>query len=271
MLPPLSLHQITAIEAQPPQLVDIAAATGCKHVCAFVHVPAGRAADAFPVIDERNIDAMRSRCAATGVSVLNLEFFYIQETVEPEFFIPYIELGASLGATRATTFIFDKDWETAIPKFRRLCDLAGKHGVMLGIEFPIWTGYDLWRTLDFIEKAGHENAGIVMDPLHLTRTGGTAADLKKVDPRRIGYAQICDGPLTIEKEKWRFEALHDRKLPGTASFPLVDIFGAMPPMPVCVEVPMTALKDAGQDGLARATLAVEATRKVLAKAWPQLA
>ena len=46
MLPPLSLHQITAIEAQPPQLVDIAAATGCKHVCAFVHVPAGRAADA---------------------------------------------------------------------------------------------------------------------------------------------------------------------------------------------------------------------------------
>ena len=53
----LGLHQITAMEASPAELVSIAADVGCQQVCVFTYVPAVALPDqsgaaAFPIVTE---------------------------------------------------------------------------------------------------------------------------------------------------------------------------------------------------------------------------
>ncbi|MBV8066442.1 MAG: hypothetical protein JO113_00590, partial [Candidatus Eremiobacteraeota bacterium] len=70
-----------------------------------------------------------------------------------------------------------------------------------------------------VAGAGAANAGITVDILHLTRTGDTPDALRAIDPKLIGYAQICDGPLTRPKEEWDDEGFQQRQIPGDGGFP----------------------------------------------------
>jgi sugar phosphate isomerase/epimerase len=52
------------------------------------------------------------------------------------------------------------------------------------------------RTLsDAAVLVGESGGGIIIDPLHLQRSGGTPADVRSLDPKLIAYCQLCDAPL----------------------------------------------------------------------------
>ncbi len=269
----LALHQITAIEASPPELVSIAADLGCQQVCVFVvspevllseqDVPAGR----FPVVTPGGKREMLERLNGTGLSVSNIEFFPLGPAVEVDAYREALELGAALGARRAVCHIHDPETQRAIANFGRLCEMAADCGMEVGLEFMGLTPACncLQRARYFIEQTGVDNAGIAIDALHLVRTGGSVADVQQLPPRLISYAQICDGAGRQITSDYFPEALN-RVIPGEGVFPLRELIAAIPDQtPLDVEVPVSdeTLRQRGESEIEHARRAVSATRALL--------
>jgi sugar phosphate isomerase/epimerase len=260
---PLSLHHLTVLDASPLELIDIAAATGCDQVCVFVHstAPGGM----FPVVGADDVEAVKARLAANRVEVYNLEYYPITPDVDVAAYGPTLDVGARLGARRATAHIHDPVEERALETFSRFCRLAARHDLNVGLEF---TSFALIRSLgaavDFIGKANQPNAGVAVDALHLMRNGAELPLLAAIDPRLIGYMQICDGPLTVAPEDMISEAIENRAIPGQGQFPLAAFVACAPAgVTIDVEVPQHRARDAGVCALDRARRAVDAARALI--------
>ena len=260
---PLSLHHLTVLDAPAEALIDIAAATGCEQVCVFVHSSAPELN--FPVIDRASCAALRGRMRATGVAVYNLEFFPITASTDFEVFARALRVGAELGGRRATAHIHDPDPDRAVEGFTRFCRLAAEFDLLVGLEFTAFSQCaSLAAAVRLVERADQPNAALAVDALHLMRTGGSPSALAAIDPRWIGYAQICDGPANVAAELMIKEAITERRIPGEGVFPLRAILGCIPGgVTIEVEVPQGSARRQGLSALARARRAVGATRNLL--------
>jgi sugar phosphate isomerase/epimerase len=265
---PLSLHHLTALDVSPPELVSIAAALACDHVCLFTQVQDATRA-MFPCVeDEPMLAAVAARCADTGVTVHNLEYFPVEPDVNLDSYRGGLERGARLGARRATAHIHDPEPARATAAFAALCDLAGEFGLRIGLEFTAFSQIrSLEAALRFVGAAGRANADVVLDALHFFRSGGDAAALGGVDLSGVGYVQLCDGPLRIDEGGRMHEAVAERGVPGEGEFALGRFVAALPAGPVIdVEVPQSAAAAAGVSPMERSRRAVTATRRLIAGA-----
>lgn len=271
----LGLHQITAMEAGPVDLVSIAAATGCQQVCVFTHVPDIALPDqrgivSFPLVTAAILPQMRTRLRDCAVSVSNIEFFPVAPDVPVERYDGAFALGHELGAARAVTHVHDPVDARAVDTLGRLSDLAATHGLSLGLEFMGLTPAcdSVARAVWFVDQVARPNLGIAVDALHLVRTGGTPADVAAVPARYFAYAQICDGHGLHRATDYLPEAL-DRVMPGDGDFPLHAILEAVPAATALdVEVPSVKLAQAGIAAVDRAREAVRRARTLLASATP---
>jgi sugar phosphate isomerase/epimerase len=81
--------------------------------------------------------------------------------------------------------------------------------------------------LRVISKVGHPNARLLIDALHLDRSGGTPEQVAEVDPEQIAYVHLCDAPqgppasLTEESRRGRL-------YPGEGTLPLQRLFDLLP-------------------------------------------
>jgi sugar phosphate isomerase/epimerase len=101
-----------------------------------------------------------------------------------------------------------------------------------------------------------------VDSLHLSRSGGTPADVARVEPGLMEYAQLCDAPAAIpDMERMRLEP-GDRLLPGQGGLPLVELVRALPSeMPIAIEAPVKPLEHLPASE--RAWMAMEGLKSVL--------
>ena len=108
--------------------------------------------------------------------------------------------------------------------------IATEFGLGVNVEFVAITQLPSLRdALRLVTRANRPNGGIMVDTLHLMRSGSTVAELGAGDPRWIGGAQFSDGPLTMPADKQLHEALSERMLPGEGEFPLREFVRALPP------------------------------------------
>ena len=271
----LGLHQITAMEASPVELVSIAAAVGCQQVCVFTHVPdvalpEQRGTVAFPLVTEAMLPSIRARLRDCAVAVSNIEFFPVAPDVPVERYHAALALGRELGAARAVTHVHDPVDARAVDALGRLADLAAAHGLSLGLEFMGLTPAcdSIARAVWFVDQVARPNLGIAVDALHLIRTGGTPADVAAVPAGHFAYAQICDGRGLHRSGDYLAEAL-DRVMPGDGDFPLRAILEALPANTALdVEVPSVKLAEAGVAAIDRARDAVRRARALLVSATP---
>ncbi len=276
MARPLALHQITAMEASPLELVSIAAAAGCQKVCIFTHVPAvglpdQRGGAAFPLVTEALKPQMLARLRECDVTVGNIEFFPVAADVPIEHYRAAFALGAELGAERAVTHIHDAVDTRAIDTLGRLADLAAEYRLGLGLEFMGLTPAcnSIARAAWFVDQVARANVGIAVDALHLVRTGGTPTEVAALPARHFAYAQICDGRGLHRSADYLPEAL-DRMMPGDGDFPLAALIEALPHATALdVEVPSVRLAEAGVPALERAREAVRRTRALIESSTPQ--
>jgi sugar phosphate isomerase/epimerase len=262
---PLSLHHLTALDVSPPELVSIAAALACDHVCLFTQVQDATRA-MFPCVeDEAMLAAVAARCAETGVTVHNLEYFPVEPSMRLELYRAGLERGARLGARRATAHIHDPDASRATDGFAALCDLAAEFGLRIGLEFTAFSQVtSLPAALRFVAGADRQNADVVLDALHFFRSGGDARALSGMDLSGVGYVQLCDGPALIEEDARMREAVGERGIPGEGEFALRPFVEALPAGPVIdVEVPQGSAAAAGVSPLERCRRAVTAARAVI--------
>jgi hypothetical protein len=87
---------------------------------------------------------------------------------------------------------------------------------------------------------------VLVDALHLSRSGGSPADLEILDPAWLSYCQICDARAArpTEVAELRNEARTGRLYPGQGTLPLTDLLDALPEgIPLGVEAPCAEYAD----------------------------
>ena len=261
---PLSLDHMTVFDVGPVELITIAGQLEVPLVSVFVQPPVP---GTFPLVaGEEVIRATQQRLQDTGVGIYNLECFNLAPDVRIETFRGPLELGARLGAKSATAINFmDPDEARVTDNFAALCELGREYALNINIEF-ISMGFTrtLADALKLVTRAAQPNGRVLIDCLHFVRTFSTLEELSGIDPRLLGYLQICDGPLATPADLDLIaEATNDRQLPGRGEFPLRQILEFIPTSaPIAIEVP-SSVQRGGLPPLEWARSCMSATRSLL--------
>jgi sugar phosphate isomerase/epimerase len=160
------------------------------------------------------------------------------------------------------------DVQRVVNRLGRLCAYAAANapGVRIVLEFlPIFSIATLQQALDVITAVDRPEAGVLVDSLHLARSGGSPDDLRGVDPTLLPYLQLADAGASSPADLagLRDEALHGRLLPGDGVLPLRSVLDAVPRVPVSVELRSRELMAAHPDPVERAKAVLAATRRVV--------
>jgi sugar phosphate isomerase/epimerase len=265
---PLSLSHLTVLEVAPPALFDLAAEAGYQQVGLRI-LPVVPGACAYP-LDRAALVAWRRRMADTGIGVHDVEFVPLTPEVRVERLAPTLELAAELGARRLSVSGDDADFDRLAQRFGALCDLAASVGLGVDLEFMWFRAVGtLGQALEIIQRAARPNGRLLVDALHLIRSGGSTQALRAVPPEALGSAQLCDAPLHVPPDANLVEeARQGRMFPGEGELPLRAFLEALPQdLPLAVEVP-TGRTHPELTHLARATRACAATRGLLASLSP---
>jgi sugar phosphate isomerase/epimerase len=153
--------------------------------------------------------------------------------------------------------------------FAALCDRAADHGMRVALEFVPYTDIpDVRSAAAIVAAADRANGGLCVDAWHFYRGDADLAILSDVPADKIFMVQINDGPAVPEDANRRYDAIHNRRLPGDGEFDLDMWLRAMDrpglAATVSVEVYSDALRELAPPEAAMR--AHSATRTVLAEA-----
>jgi sugar phosphate isomerase/epimerase len=258
----ISLAHLTVLEADPLALVEAGAAGGFDAV--GLRIAAPFPTDRIvPVVDDRPLQrAIAARLRDRGIALLDVEAFWLHAETDVEAWLPALDLAAELGARHVLTVGNDPDAGRLAANLARFCAAAKDRGLRIMLEFiPYSTLRTLAEAAATLRQVAPADAGILVDALHLSRSGGDPADLAAHDPALFSYAHLCDAPAAIPPaEAIRPEARGARLYPGEGGLWLDRFLAAFPPgTPMAVEAPIA-------DALpveARARRAGAATRALL--------
>lgn len=268
--PRLSLSPLTILDTPPPDQVGAAAVAGFD----AVGIRVAPAADerVWPMLgDTPVLRETLARTADTGVRVLDVELVVLRPDLDRDGARAVLDAGHRLGARFVLTLGYDPDEARLTDHFAWLCAQAAERGLRPGLEFmkysPVQT---LAAAVRIVRGAGHPAGAVLVDALHLRRSGGSPADLLDVPAELLPYGQLCDGPLDPvwpTDDQARAESRTGRLLPGHGEFPLAALVRALPAGGMLsVEAPVAAL--AGLDAVQRARRARAAAERVLAGVTP---
>jgi sugar phosphate isomerase/epimerase len=261
----ISLAALTIIDAGPVEQIRAAAAAGFDAVGLRI-VPA-EATDVPVVGDAPLLREIKRLLADTGLSVLDMEVIRLVPDTQVAALLPALEIGAELGAGYVLVIGNDPDQGRTRENFASLCEAAAGFGLRVMLEF---VPYRCVRTIEqahqLIQETGPSNAGICVDALHLSRSGGSPAALRALDPSLFSYMQLCDArpakPTQPAPAELGQEARTGRLYPGEGALELRDLLEALPAgLPLSIEAP--CLEHAHLTPTERASLAGRATRTFL--------
>lgn len=259
----LGVAHLNALELAPEDLVVAAARAGFRGVGLRIN-PVADDGPCYPLPPGSDaLRRVRSRLHQEGVRVNEVEFIQITPGIDVSACAHMLETGAELGASCLTVAGEDPDLGRMTANFAALCDLAAPFGIRVDIEFMVWRVVATIRqAADLVAAAGRPNGGVLVDSLHLARSGGVPADILTIDPPLVRAVQICDGPAKspVGHAAIIAEARGDRLPPGDGGLPLRAFLRALPPgTSISAEVPMPGL-----DAATKLRLAYEGCVRVLA-------
>lgn len=261
-----SLAHLTVLQCTPPEMIEIASNTGYPYV-SFRLTPVTPNEPVYPLMDDRKMmKETKTRLAATGIRVLDIELVRMDPNTEPENYLPFLEACGELNARSIITQVPDSNRERAADRFARLCDLAKPFGLTVDLEFLTWTeNPDLKSAASIIEAADRPNAGILVDTLHFNRSRCSLEDLKKLPREWFHFVHLCDarGEIPRTKEGLIHTARSDRYFPGEGDLDLREVLHCIPKVPYSLEIPNDRImKELGPEKVARR--AIRAAEKYLA-------
>jgi sugar phosphate isomerase/epimerase len=225
----LSLAAGTVLDAGPIEVVESAAAAGFD-ACGLRLDPGTTTPDM--------VGAIGRALAATGIRLLDVEVIRMRPGQPAAAYRPVLELAAQLGAPWVLTVTEIPDPAERIDRLADLADLAAViGGIGISLEFMAFTAVRKLSDAVAVVTAV-PRCRILVDALHLARTGGTAAEVAG-HTDRLSYIQLCDAALAAPSglEGLALEARHGRLLPGTGELDLPGLVTAVPAdIPFSVEV-----------------------------------
>jgi len=259
-----SLAPLTVSGLSPPAIVAAASEAGYGHAGLRLH-PASPGEAQWPVIGDTPMRReTRARLRDTGVKVFDFDIIRLDAGIDPGRFMPVLETAAELGARYGLVAIDGDDRAEMIDGFARLSELGSPLGLAFGIEYMPWTGAKtIADARRIVEEAG--SGGVLIDAIHVDRSGGTAAGIAAMPADLIAYFQICDLPAErpADVATMIYQARNARLPPGEGGIDVAGMVRALPPgLPISVEVPNTALA-ATMTASAYARLMLDRTRAFL--------
>ncbi len=259
------------MDVGPLELIEIAAQSGYQAVSLFTNAPpvpiAGQEGKfVFPTVTPAIEREARERLDALGLAMVNAEFFLLKPDVDLAGYRAGLALGRALGARHAISHVFEPDAARAVDLVGRFCDLAATEEMTVALEFCQMTPgcKNLAQAAWFVEQVGAANLGFGICPMHLVRSGGSAADIAAHDPAVLLYGQLNDGQGLHVSQSY-FDEVHDRQLPGRGDFPLREIIAALPAdAPIEVKCPSDSRIKAGVSALDYAREALRLARECYA-------
>lgn len=210
--------------------------------------------------------AARSALASMDVDLLDVEVIWIKPGSDLDVHRRVIDVGLDLGAANVLCVSSDPDVASAAAKLAALCRHAEGSQVRVALEFGIFTEVkDLMAALSMIDRVAHPQAAVLVDPIHVDRSGTTIAQVAEIDPALLSYAQFCDAP-EVRPDPSDFDAvIRDaidlRQQCGEGALPLSALLDALPAdIPLSIELRSAALRNAYPDARARAAAVLDATR-----------
>lgn len=204
---------------------------------------------------DRTAAVVRSRIADYGMVAVDLEV--VRMGTDLDCGEALVDAAAEVGASNILTVSSFTDPGETAERFAKLCQRAQPAGIRVCIEFMRFTTVKtLTDALDIVHRADQPNAGILVDLLHVVRSGTAFDEIGATDPALFPYAQWCDGPN--EPRGWGrrqiiTDALDDRSIPNEGELPVHDferLFADS--VPFSLEVRSKALRDAFPDPVERA-------------------
>ncbi len=260
----VSLAHFTVMDADPVALVRIGAGAGFDAVGLRI-MPPFPTDRIVPVIGDLPLQRrLRDALAETGQRILDVEAFWIFPDTDVAAWRPALDLAAELGARHVLTVGNDPDRGRLAANVARFCADAAERGLRIMLEF---IPYSEIRSLEdaaaLLAEVQPADAGILVDAIHLSRSGGHPADIVRHDPELFTYAHLCDVPAAPPPpEGLRPEARGGRLYPGEGGLWLDDFVAAFRPgTPMVVEAPNAARS--ALPPLERARLAAVTTRNLL--------
>jgi len=262
----LSLAFLTVDGAAPVEQIEAAADAGFDAVGLRLIAPGDLRLKDGIVGNRPLIREIRRACQLTGIEVLDAEQWTLTPGTEVARMMPSIETAAELGASFILCTSEDPDATRALDRFCALCDAAAPFGMRVAFEFMKWREVKtIEAALAFTNKADRLNGGVMIDTLHLSRSGGTPKAVAAVPRERLTYVQICDAVAEAPPlEELRREARNGRLYPGEGALPLEEIVEVLPAN-VALSIEAPSSRDAGKSVVDRARSAAQALAGFLAR------
>lgn len=238
-----SLAHLSEIDAAPLDLLAAASRAGIASIGVRL-APASRGGVAYPLATSAEQAAVRRTIDATGVSVLYIELISLSATTDAAAHRSMFETGAAIGAKRVCVAGDSADIALMTDKFAAVCEAARPFGLEIDLEFmPFRAVADLAMAQKIVAAARQPNGHILIDALHVYRSGSSLAELRAIDRALLGTFQLCDAPaIAPPADQLMAEARTNRLLPGRGGLDLGALIEALPAdLPLGLEVPMATL------------------------------
>ncbi|OMC46977.1 xylose isomerase [Mycobacterium sp. IS-2888] len=265
----LAVGFLSVFALPPVEFVGVAADLGCQHISTVVRgqplVPLGFRP--FSLKDPAERKALRAAMNDRGVTITLGDGFLVLPGADMRDFRSDLDVLAELGVPRINVVSLDPDLSRTFDQFAALTELGAQRDIETNVEpVPGLTVGDLPTAVAALEHVGRPDFRLLIDTMHLVRSGSGAADLSALEPEHIGYAQLNDTTLAPRLDNYMEEAMYERMVPGEGELPLRDILAALPPDVVIeLEVPQRSLALAGVGPIDRLRPCVAAAGRLLAE------
>jgi sugar phosphate isomerase/epimerase len=262
----------TVLGYPPVDFVHLAADLGCHAISMKARTGSHNPYNPYGYGEFSFLDnpGLRRQMAAAlndrGVSISLAEGFVVVPGADLTDEQASLDVMWELGASRANAVTLDPDRGRSFDQFAAFAEAAAERGMQTTLEFAKSLALsDLDSALAAVRYVGRTDFRLLIDTMHLVRSGSTAEDLAAVDTSLFGYVQLSDTTLHQRGPAYRDDS-SDRSVPGEGELPLAEIMAALPEwLPVGVEAPMRSRAAQGMPARECARLAVEGARAVLAE------
>lgn len=211
----------------------------------------------------------RNALADRGLELLDVEVIWLKPDSDMCQHKAVIDIGAELGAKNVLCVASDPDMTTNADRLAELCRHAEGSGMRVALEFGVFTEVkNLQMAMAVLDDVGHPMRALLVDPIHVDRSGTSTREIANVPRDLLPYAQFCDAPAERpdlhDFDAIITDAIDLRNQCGEGGLDLKSIYDALPEsIPLSIELRSKALRNRYPAANDRAKAVATATRRWL--------
>ncbi|WP_040977924.1 sugar phosphate isomerase/epimerase family protein [Oceanobacillus jeddahense] len=236
-----SLAYLSVINTPPPEMTYMAARAGYDFVSLRpINMGLPNEPDFSLASNKTLLRDTKRALRETGLEVLDIELARVADGIDPMTYEPEFEIAAELGVRHVLSSIWSDDRSYSIEQFAKICDLAKQYNLTVELEYvPIASISNLADTLDILDAAQKDNAGLMIDIHHFHRAQDTIADLSKVPKELFRFVHLCDAPGEIPTDHDELVRIirEGRSYVGEGGIDVAGVINSIPTVPYSIELP----------------------------------